>query len=288
MNAVVRGRIFTPDTTNRAAGLLLWASAAATVLILLYIIGTIAYRGIGVIDISFILDSPRMSGAEGGIFPAITGTLCLVAVAILTAGPVGVGAAVYLTEYAPDNAVTHIITFGVECLAGIPSIVIGLFGYAFLVVYLGFGFSILSGGLALMFMILPWTVRASEEAIKTVSGDLKEGSLALGATKWQTIRQVVIPNALPGITTGVILGTGKAIGETAVIMYTAGSSLLLPESIFEPVRALPYHLYILASEGISDEMAYGSAAVLLGMVLTINLTAVAIQRYFQARSGLRH
>ncbi len=288
MNAAVRGRIFTPDTTDRAAGLLLWASAAATVLILLYIIGTIAYRGIGVIDISFILDSPRMSGAEGGIFPAITGTLCLVAVAILTAGPVGVGAAVYLTEYAPDNAVTHIITFGVECLAGIPSIVIGLFGYAFLVVYLGFGFSILSGGLALMFMILPWTVRASEEAIKTVPGDLKEGSLALGATKWQTIRQVVIPNALPGITTGVILGTGKAIGETAVIMYTAGSSLLLPESIFEPVRALPYHLYILASEGISDEMAYGSAAVLLGMVLTINLTAVAIQRYFQARSGLRH
>lgn len=288
MNAVVRGRIFTPDTADRAAGLLLWASAAATVLILLYIIGTIAYRGIGVIDISFILDSPRMSGAEGGIFPAITGTLCLVAVAILTAGPVGVGAAVYLTEYAPDNAATHIITFGVECLAGIPSIVIGLFGYAFLVVYLGFGFSILSGGLALMFMILPWTVRASEEAIKTVSGDLKEGSLALGATKWQTIRQVVIPNALPGITTGVILGTGKAIGETAVIMYTAGSSLLLPESIFEPVRALPYHLYILASEGISDEMAYGSAAVLLGMVLTINLTAVAIQRYFQARSGLRH
>ena len=288
MNAVVRGRIFTPDTTDRAAGLLLWASAAATVLILLYIIGTIAYRGIGVIDISFILDSPRMSGAEGGIFPAITGTLCLVAVAILTAGPVGVGAAVYLTEYAPDNAVTHIITFGVECLAGIPSIVIGLFGYAFLVVYLGFGFSILSGGLALMFMILPWTVRASEEAIKTVPDGLKEGSLALGATKWQTIRQVVIPNALPGITTGVILGTGKAIGETAVIMYTAGSSLLLPESIFEPVRALPYHLYILASEGISDEMAYGSAAVLLGMVLTINLTAVAIQRYFQARSGLRH
>jgi phosphate transport system permease protein len=176
----------------------------------------------------------------------------------------------------------------VECLAGIPSIVIGLFGYAFLVVYLGFGFSILSGGLALMFMILPWTVRASEEAIKTVSGGLKEGSLALGATKWQTIRQVVLPGALPGITTGIILGTGKAIGETAVIMYTAGSSLLLPESIFDPVRALPYHLYILASEGISDDMAYGSAAVLLGMVLLINFTAVAIQRYYLTRSGLRH
>ena len=288
MNTAVRYRLFSPDTADKAAVLLLWASAAITVLILLFIIGMIVYRGIGVIDLSFLLDSPRMSGAEGGIFPAIVGTFCLVAVAILTAVPIGVGAAVYLTEYAQDNAVTHIITFGVECLAGIPSIVIGLFGYAFLVVYLGFGFSILSGGLALMFMILPWTVRASEEAIKTVPGVLKEGSIALGATRWQTIRQVVLPNALPGITTGVILGTGKAIGETAVIMYTAGSSLLLPESIFEPVRALPYHLYILASEGISDEMAFGSAAVLLGMVLVINFTAVAIQRYYQTRSGLRH
>jgi len=288
MSAVVRYRLFSPDTIDKAASLMLWASAAATVLILLFIFGMIVYRGIGVINISFLLDSPRMSGAEGGIFPAIVGTLCLVTVAILTAGPIGLGAAVYLTEYAPDNTVTHIIRFCVECLAGIPSIVIGLFGYAFLVVYLGFGFSILSGGLALMFMILPWTVRASEEAIKTVSGGLKDGSLALGATKWQTIRHVVLPGALPGITTGIILGTGKAIGETAVIMYTAGSSLLLPESIFDPVRALPYHLYILVSEGISDEMAYGCAVVLLGMVLLINFTAVAIQRYYQTRSGLRH
>ena len=288
MSKTVHYRIFSPDTTDRAASLLLWASAAVAILFLLFILGTIIFRGIGVIDLSFLLDSPRMGGAEGGIFPAIIGTLCLVAVAILTAGPIGVGAAVYLTEYAPDNAVTHIITFGVECLAGIPSIVIGLFGYAFLVVYLGFGFSILSGGLALMFMILPWTVKTSEEAIKTVSCGLKEGSLALGATKWQTIKRVVLPNALPGITTGVILGTGKAIGETAVIMYTAGSSLLLPISIFDPVRALPYHLYILASEGISDVMAYGSGAVLLGMVLVINFTALTIQRYYQTKSGLRN
>ncbi len=288
MSKTVCYRIFSPDTIDRAASLMLWASAAAAILFLLFILGSIIFRGIGVIDLSFLLDSPRMGGAEGGIFPAIIGTLCLVAVAILTAAPIGVGAAVYLTEYAPDNAVTHIITFGVECLAGIPSIVIGLFGYTFLVVYLGFGFSILSGGLALMFMILPWTVKASEEAIKTVSGGLKEGSLALGATKWQTIKRVVLPNALPGITTGVILGTGKAIGETAVIMYTAGSSLLLPISIFDPVRALPYHLYILASEGISDVMAYGSGAVLLGMVLVINFTAVTIQRYYQTKSGLRN
>ena len=134
-----------------------------------------------------------------------------------------------------------------------------------------------------MFMILPWTVRASEEAIKTVPMELTEGSVALGATKWQTIRGVIIPSALPGITTGIILGTGKAIGETAVIMYTAGSSLLLPGSIFDPVRTLPYHLYILASEGISDEMSYGTAVVLMGMVLVINLLAVLIQKRYESR-----
>jgi phosphate transport system permease protein len=283
INIAGHHRILSHDTINKIATLILWASAVITISFLVYIIGYIIIRGIGVINISFLLDSPRMSGAEGGIFNAIVGTLCLVAIALITAVPIGVGAAIFLIEYATDNPVTRVITFGVECLAGIPSIVIGLFGYAFLVVYLGLGFSILSGGLSLMFMILPWTVRASEEAIKTVSMELKEGSLALGATKWQTIVQIVIPGALPGITTGVILGTGKAIGETAVIMYTAGSSLLLPHSIFDPVRALPYHLYILVSEGISEDMAYGSAVVLLVMILIINLMAIGIQKMCNKR-----
>jgi phosphate transport system permease protein len=283
INIAGHHRILSNDTINKIATLILWASAIITISFLVYIIGYIIIRGIGVINISFLLDSPRMSGAEGGIFNAIVGTLCLVAIALVTAVPIGVGAAIFLIEYATDNPVTRVITFGVECLAGIPSIVIGLFGYAFFVVYLGLGFSILSGGLSLMFMILPWTVRASEEAIKTVSMELKEGSLALGATKWQTIVQIVIPGALPGITTGVILGTGKAIGETAVIMYTAGSSLLLPHSIFDPVRALPYHLYILVSEGISEDMAYGSAVVLLVMILIINLMAIGIQKMCNKR-----
>jgi phosphate transport system permease protein len=283
INIAGHHRILSNDTINKIATLILWASAAITISFLVYIIGYIIIRGIGVINISFLLDSPRMSGAEGGIFNAIVGTLCLVAIALVTAVPIGVGAAIFLIEYAKDNPVTRVITFGVECLAGIPSIVIGLFGYAFLVVYLGLGFSILSGGLSLMFMILPWTIRASEEAIKTVSMELKEGSLALGATKWQTIVQIVIPGALPGITTGVILGTGKAIGETAVIMYTAGSSLLLPHSISDPVRALPYHLYILVSEGISEDMAYGSAVVLLVMILIINLMAIGIQKMCNKR-----
>ena len=272
-------------TLDKAAKAMLWVSGAVSILILLFILGYIVIQGISVVNLSFLLGSPRLSGAEGGILPAIVGTLSLMAVAMLSAVPIGIGAAIYLAEYAPECTMTRIITFGVECLAGIPSIVIGLFGYAFLVIYLGFGFSIISGGLALMFMILPWTVRASEEAIKTVPSSLREGSLALGATKWQTIRKVVIPGAIPGITTGVILGVGKAIGETAVIMFTAGSSLLMPTSLVDPVRALPYHLYILASEGISDKMAYGSSVVLLAMVLVINLAAIAIQKHYGRHYG---
>ncbi len=272
--------LISPATSDRAAMVMLWASASIAILTLLFILGYIVVQGLPVLTLSFLLESPRLSGAEGGILPAIVGTLCLMLVALLSAVPIGIGAAIYLAEYAPEGAVTRIISFGVECLAGIPSIVIGLFGYAFLVIYLGFGFSIISGGLALMFMILPWVVRVSEESLKAVPGGLREASLALGATKWQTVSRVVLPSAVPGITTGVILGIGKAIGETAVIMFTAGSSLLMPTSLFDPVRALPYHLYILASEGISNPMAYGSSVVLLVMVLVINLAAVAIQRHY--------
>jgi phosphate transport system permease protein len=264
---------------------MLWASASIAILILTFILGYILIRGIGVVNLSFLLGSPRLSGAEGGVLPAIVGTFCLMVVAMLSAVPIGIGAAIYLAEYAPKSVMTGIITFGVECLAGVPSIVIGLFGYAFLVIYLGFGFSIISGGLALMFMVLPWIVRVSEESIKAVPMGIREGSFALGATKWQTMWRVVLPGAVPGIMTGVILGVGKAIGETAVIMFTAGSSLLMPSSLFDPVRALPYHLYILASEGISDQMAYGSSVVLLAMVLLINLAAIAIQKRYGRQYG---
>jgi phosphate transport system permease protein len=264
---------------------ILWASASIAILILTFILGYILIRGIGVVNLSFLLGSPRLSGAEGGVLPAIVGTFCLMVVAMLSAVPIGIGAAIYLAEYAPKSVATSVITFGVECLAGVPSIVIGLFGYAFLVIYLGFGFSILSGGLALMFMVLPWIVRVSEESIKAVPMSLREGSFALGATKWQTVWRAVLPGAVPGIMTGVILGIGKAIGETAVIMFTAGSSLLMPSSLFDPVRALPYHLYILASEGISDQMAYGSSVVLLAMVLLINLVAIAIQKHYGRHHG---
>ena len=273
--------LISPVTEDKAAKVALWVSAGIALLILAVILGYIVVQGAYVVNLQFLLGSPRLSGAEGGILPAIAGTFWLMVVAMLSAVPIGIGAAIYLAEYAPKSAATSVITFGVECLAGVPSIVIGLFGYAFLVIYLGFGFSIISGGLALMFMILPWTVRTSEESLKTVPNALREASLALGATKWQTVSRVVIPSAVPGIVTGVILGIGKAIGETAVIMFTAGSSLLMPTSLFDPVRALPYHIYILASEGISNPMAYGSSVVLLAMVLVINLAAIAIQRHYR-------
>ena len=279
------GALISPATSNKVGMVILWASASIAVLILTFILGYILIRGIGVVNLSFLLGSPRLSGAEGGVLPAIVGTFCLMVVAMLSAVPIGIGAAIYLAEYAPKSVATSVITFGVECLAGVPSIVIGLFGYAFLVIYLGFGFSILSGGLALMFMVLPWIVRVSEESIKAVPMSLREGSFALGATKWQTVWRAVLPGAVPGIMTGVILGIGKAIGETAVIMFTAGSSLLMPSSLFDPVRALPYHLYILASEGISDQMAYGSSVVLLAMVLLINLMAIAIQKHYGRHHG---
>ncbi len=279
------GTLISPATSNKVGMAILWASASIAILILTFILGYILIRGIGVVNLSFLLGSPRLSGAEGGVLPAIVGTFCLMVVAMLSAVPIGIGAAIYLAEYAPKSVATSVITFGVECLAGVPSIVIGLFGYAFLVIYLGFGFSILSGGLALMFMVLPWIVRVSEESIKAVPMSLREGSFALGATKWQTVWRAVLPGAVPGIMTGVILGIGKAIGETAVIMFTAGSSLLMPSSLFDPVRALPYHLYILASEGISDQMAYGSSVVLLAMVLLINLVAIAIQKHYGRHHG---
>jgi len=285
MTAIAMNRPISPVMSDKVARVALWASAILSMTILIFILGYIVICGISVVNLPFLLGSPVLSGAKGGILPAIVGTLCLMSVTMLSAVPIGVGAAIYLAEYAQESAVTHIITFGVECLAGVPSIVIGLFGYAFLVIYLGFGFSILSGGLALMFMVLPWIVRTSEEAIKAVPTTVREGSLALGATKWQTISRTVLPSAIPGIVTGAILGIGKAIGEAAVVMFTAGSSLLMPSSLFDPVRALPYHIYLLASEGISNPMAYGSSIVLLAMVLVINLGAIAIQAHYGRHYG---
>ena len=204
----------------------------------------------------------------------------------------GVASAIYLAEYASDNVITRTVRFFVECLAGIPSIVIGLFGLIFLVYYLDFGICLLSGGLALGFMILPWTVRASEEAIKTVPQAYREASLALGVSKWRTIRSVVLKSAYPGIITGILLGMGKAIGETAVVLLTAGSGLesFLPKSIFDPVASLPVYIYMMATQGHTSaaySRTFGASLVLIMMFFVISIFALLLRNRYIRRMGRR-
>ncbi len=223
-------------------------------------------------------------GREGGIFSTIIGTLALTALAVLVATPLGVGTAVFLREYTKESRISRIIRFGTDCLAGVPSIIFGLFGFVFFVIYLNMGWSILSGGLTLAAMILPTIICTAEEAIKTIPPTYREVSYSLGGTKWQTVVHAIIPNALPGIITGIILGIGRSIGETAAIILTAGSSLVMPTSLFSPIRTMAVHFYILAREGISMEMAYGTGAVLILLVLLINTVAnLLLNRYIRRR-----
>ncbi len=278
--------------TEKIVKMSLCATALISVAVLFIVVGYVFFNGIGVINLDFLLESPYRF-EHGGIFPQIIGTLCLIAVCLLFAVPLGVASAIYLAEYAPDNVVTKSVRFFVECLAGIPSIVIGLFGLIFLVYYLGFGISMLSGGLSLGFMILPWTVRASEEAIKVVPRSYREASLALGASKWQTIRSVVLKSAYPGIITGILLGMGKAIGETAVILLTAGSGLesFLPRSILDPVGSLPVYIYMMATQGHTSaaySRTFGASLVLITMFLMISVFALLLRnRYVRRMSGSR-
>ena len=274
-----------PNQVEKIMRTVLGLTAIIPVAIMLYIFGYLVVNGISAINPEFLLGFPRMGGIEGGIFPAIVGTINVVVICLIVAIPLGVGAAIYLAEYAPNNQLTKTIRFFVECLAGIPSIIIGLFGYIFLVHYLKLGFSILAGGLALAFMVLPWTIRASEEAIKAIPQHYREASFALGAGKWQTIKNVVLKTAFPGICTGILLAFGKAIGETAVVLFTAGmgSVASLPTSIFDSARTLPVHLYIVATTAHTTtafEKAYGTAVVLLGLFLILTLGAIFLRNYY--------
>ena len=220
---------------------------------------------------------------RGGIMPAIVGTLYLTMGAIAIALPLGVVSAVYLSEYAKQGTFIRIIRIGVNCLAGVPSVVFGLFGLGFFVVFLKFGSSILAGSLTLGILILPTIIGASEEALKAVPQTFREASLALGLSKWQTIARIVLPSALPGVLTGAILGVGRAAGETAPIMFTAAAffSAVLPKSIFDEVMALPYHIYVLATAGTHIEetrpLQYGTALVLIALVLGIDVIAILIR-----------
>lgn len=252
---------------------LVGAVAAITLAVLILILGFILVKGLPNITIEFLTESPQMMGREGGILPIIVGTIYVTLVSIIIATPIGVAAAIYFSEYAKKGRLINIIRFFTEVLAGIPSIIFGLFGFSFFVVFLGLGWSVLSGGLTLSMMILPTIIRSTEESLKTVPVSYREGSLALGATKWKTVVKVVLPCCKSGVLTGLILGIGRAIGETAAVMLTVGGSMMMPDSIFDATRTMALHLYMLASEGLSEEKTYATAALLIIVVLIINSLA---------------
>ncbi len=264
------------------------AAAIAVLAILAIILGYIIINGLPAMSWQFLTQPPTDLGRSGGIFPAIVGTLYLVGGAIAIALPLGVGAAIYLVEYTREGRITKLIRTGVDLLNGTPSIVFGLFGFAFLVIFLNIGVSLLAGMITLALMVLPTVIRTTEEALKNVPQSLREGSLALGATQWQTIRKVVLPPAVPGIVTGAILSIGRAAGETAPIMFVAVvfSTRFLPTSLFQPVMALPYHLFILSTNVPgSSTNKYGTALVLLIMVVAFYAIAILIRNHYakQAR-----
>ena len=249
------------------------------------IIGFIIYKGIGAISIEFITAMPKRGMTQGGIFPAIVGTLYLVLGTLAVALPLGIGSAIYLTEYAKKGKVLKIVRLAILNLAGVPSVVYGLFGLGLFVLFLQFGQSIIAGALTLACLILPVIITASEEALKSVPQSYREASLALGATKWQTVRSVVLPHAMPGILTGAILGIGRAAGETAPILLTVVAFFLprLPKSVFDQVMALPYHLYIISTQipNMPEEIKYGTALVLLGIVSIFFIIATVIRIKFK-------
>jgi len=274
-----------PIYTQRMVRVGLWLMTIITLAVLFFIIIFILVKGLKVINYDFLFSLPLHMGKAGGIVSTIIGTIYLTALAILVATPLGVGSAIYLTEYTKENIFTKIIRFGADCLAGIPSIIFGLFGFILFVIKFGMGWSILSGGLTLAFMILPTIIRTSEEAIKAVPISYREVSTALGGSKWQTVSKVVLPNALPGILTGVILSIGRCIAETACVIFTAGSSLRLPTSLFDSARTMAVHFYILTREGISMERAYGTAVILIISIIFVNFIAYWIMYRFIRRMG---
>jgi phosphate transport system permease protein len=240
----------------------------------------IAWNGWEAVTWEFLTQAPTDSMTKGGILPCIVGTLCLGIGAIFVALPIGIASAVYLNEYARPGKVLRVIRLGINNLAGVPSVVFGLFGLAFFVTWMGMGESILAGVLTLGALTLPVIIGSTEEALKAVPNTYREASLALGATKWQTIHQVVLPAALPGILTGAILGLSRAAGETAPIMFTAAVFFTptLPTSPFSKIMALPYHIYVLATAGTNIEatrpLQYGTSLVLIALVLGMNLVAI--------------
>ncbi len=273
--------------TQRAGFALLTVAALAVVLPILLVIAAILVRGISAINWEFLTAMPRDGMKAGGIFPAIVGTLLLTLGTALAAIPVGVAGAIYLAEYARDTTLTRAIRLAVINLAGIPSVVYGLFGLGLFVLFLRFGTSILAGSLTLAIMTLPVIISTAEEALRAVPVEFRTVSASLGGTRWQAIRTIVLPQALPGIITGVILGLLRAAGETAPILFTVAAFYLprLPHSPLDQTMALPYHLYVIVTQvpGMPAEIQYGTALVLLALVLSLNLVATLIRSRFRRR-----
>ncbi len=272
-----------PRISQTLAKVVLWTLTGFTLLILIFIIVDISIKGLPHVSLSFLWQDPQDMGRGGGIFSTILSTGYITLLAILLASPLGVGTAIYLTEYTREGWATRIIRFGAECLAGVPSIILGLFGFVLFVMKLGLGWSVLSGGLTLAIMVLPIIIRTSEEAIKAVPQDYRTACYSLGMSQWQTITRIVLPSALPGITTGIMLSVGRSLGETAVLLFTAGAALRAPTSVFDSGRTMAVHFYILAREGISSPNAYATAAVLMISILLINVVAYSLMQRMMKR-----
>ena len=277
----------TVHTQQKIAFTLLGLASTIVIVPVIVIFVILIQKGFPAINWEFLTAMPRMGMRAGGIFPAIMGTLYLVAGTIIVALPLGVLAAIYLVEYARRNFLTRMIEVAIINLAGVPSVVYGLFGMGLFVIYLKMGVSILAGALTLAIMILPVIITSAKEALQSVPRSFREASLALGVSKWETIRCVVLPNALPGILTGTILGISRAAGETAPILFTVAAFYLprLPKSIFDQCMALPYHLYVLSTQvpNVKPALQYGTALVLVGMVFLLNLVAILVRAHIRSK-----
>jgi phosphate transport system permease protein len=275
------------NRTQKIGFFLLRLVAIFTIIPIIAIIAYILYEGLSAISWEFITGFPSDGMRSGGIWPAIVGTFFLTMLCAIVVTPLGIGAAIYLSEYAPDNRWTQMIRISIINLAGIPSVVYGLFGLGLFVIFLNFGISILAGSMTLAIMTLPVIITTTEEALRAVPQSFRVVSRSVGATQWQTIRRIVLPQALPGIMTGVILGLERAAGETAPILFTAAVFFLprLPSSPLDPTMALPYHLYVISTQvpGMPSQIQYGTALVLLIFVLGLNMLATVIRSRARAR-----
>lgn len=274
-------------TAQKIAFAAITAAAISVVVPLVLLIAYIVVEGIGALSWQFISAMPRNGMREGGILPALVGTLWLTIGTAITSIPLGVGSGVYLAEYAADNWFTRTIRLAIINLAGVPSVVYGLFGLGLFVIFLRFGMSILAGSLTLGIMTLPVIISTTEQALATVPQSFRVVNASLGGTTWQGVRRVILPQALPGIMTGIILGLERAAGETAPILFTVAAFFLprLPHSVFDQTMALPYHLFVISTQvpGMPIQIQYGTALVLMVFVLGMNLLATLIRRYYRRR-----